>query len=204
MSPLYKLKSLRDDMESKDWSICSFIFNYKSNKYIVLVKRFVGNEKKSNEYALVKLNFLKSKQLGHELVVEANSKRLLTDAKTIREYFEIEYHENLGDILQQFTITLGNTIPSKMLENNTLEEKIAMVRSLSKSDSEDPNKIYCFAIKRNPKGRKRSIFNSNKTRILRPKLYEKLKNDLSLSFCYSKNKWDQKSDEELYKTFIMK
>lgn len=204
MSPLYKLKSLRDDMESKDWSICSFIFNYKSNEYIVLVKRFVGNEKKSNEYALVKLNFLKSKQLSHELVVEANSKRLLTDAKTIREYFGIEYYENLGDILQQFTITLGNAIPSKMLENNTLEEKRAMVRSLSKSDSEDPNKIYCFAIKRNPKGRKRSIFNSNKTRILRPKLYEKLKNDLSLSFCYSKNKWDEKSDEELYKTFIMK
>lgn len=43
---LDNLKALKDDMVCKNWTICSFIFNYKSIEYIVLVKRFVGKEKK--------------------------------------------------------------------------------------------------------------------------------------------------------------
>ncbi|EFO66313.1 hypothetical protein HMPREF9214_0315 [Lactobacillus iners LactinV 11V1-d] len=37
------------------------------------------------------------------MVCEANSHSLLVDTRTMREYFEIEYAENLGDILSQFT-----------------------------------------------------------------------------------------------------
>lgn len=48
-----------------------------------------------------------------------------------------------------------------------------MVNSLSQSDAEDPNKIYCFSVKRICK---RSPFNNNKARLLRPKLYKKITN----------------------------
>ena len=56
---LSNLKELKNDMVNKDWTICSFIFEYKEIEYIVLVKRFVGNEKRENQYALVKLHFMK-------------------------------------------------------------------------------------------------------------------------------------------------
>lgn len=50
---LSNLNELKNDMVSKNWTICSFLFRYKSVVYIVLVKRFVGKEKRVNQYALV-------------------------------------------------------------------------------------------------------------------------------------------------------
>lgn len=100
---LENLKSLKDDMVDKNWTIRSFIFCYKETEYIVLVKRFVGTEKRVNNYALVKLHFMKSDDLPDDLEIEANSRELIVDAKTLRHYFGIEYQENLGDILHQFT-----------------------------------------------------------------------------------------------------
>lgn len=47
-------------------SSSSFIFTYKRIEYIVLVKRFVGTEKRVNKYALVKLHFIKSKNLDDD------------------------------------------------------------------------------------------------------------------------------------------
>lgn len=48
------------------------------------------------------MHFIKSKNLDDDLQVEANSSGILIDARQLREYFEIEYNENLGDILQEF------------------------------------------------------------------------------------------------------
>ena len=56
-----------------------------------------------------------------------------------------------------------------------------MVEILSKSDSEDPNKIYCNRVGGN--NGSRSDFDSAKTKLLRPSLYnylEKLSNINSL------------------------
>lgn len=139
---LENLKLLKEDMIKNGWTICSFIFTYKRIEYIVLVKRFVGTEKRVNKYALVKLHFIKSKNLDDDLQVEANSSGILIDARQLREYFEIEYNENLGDILQEFIERLGTFIPTSIPSNVSEIEKNAMIQSLSKSDSEDPSKIY--------------------------------------------------------------
>lgn len=184
MRLLDNLKQLRDDMERKGWTICSFIFNYKETEYIVLVKRFVKTEKRINEYALVKLHFMKISDLSDGLQVEANRNGLIIEPRKLREYFGVEYKENLGDILQQFTERLGKVIPIHIPERVTEIEKKAMVRSLSISDSEDPNKIYCNKVRRNSEGGQRSEFNSDKTKLLRPSLFEHFCNDTSISFCY--------------------
>ena len=47
---LRNLKELKSDMVNKDWTICSFIFRYKGIEYIVLIKRFVGTEKRENPF----------------------------------------------------------------------------------------------------------------------------------------------------------
>ena len=77
-----------------------------------------------------------------------------------------------------------------------------MAVSLSHYDKEDANKIYCYKVIRNPKREdgtngRRSSFNDNKTRLLIPRLYEKLKDDPSISFCYSDDPTMEKSDEEI-------
>lgn len=181
---LDNLKELKTDMVNKGWTICSFIFKYKEIEYIVLVKRFVGTEKRENQYALVKLHFMKSADLSDDMEVEANSNRLLIDAQMLREYFGIKYADNLGDILKQFTERLGNAIPKTIPDVISDIERTAMVRSLSKSDSEDPNKIYCNKVKRNPNGGQRSEFNADKTKLLRTSLFEYFRNEPSISFCY--------------------
>ena len=198
---LENLKSLKDDMVDKNWTICSFIFCYKETEYIVLVKRFVGAEKRVNDYALVKLHFMKSADLKDDLEVEANSKRLLIDPKNLRLYFGIEYQENLGDILHQFTERLGQSIPTILPDKVTTAEKSAMVQSLSKSDSEDPNKIYCTKVRRNPNRGQRSEFNSDKTKLLRPELFEHFRNNTEISFCYSDDESKKNDDAIILRNF---
>lgn len=53
---LSKQKQLKREDEKNEWTITSFLFTYKSIKYVVFVRRFIGNVK--NPYALVKLNFI--------------------------------------------------------------------------------------------------------------------------------------------------
>ena len=198
---LENLRQLKEDMRNKGWTICSFLFKYKKIEYIVLVKRFVGTEKRIDKYALVKLHFMKANNLSDELQVEANVKKLIVDPKKLREYFGIVYRENLGNILQQFTENLGRVIPTKMSENSSKMEKSAMVRSLSKSDSEDPNKIYCNKVRRNRDGGQRSEFNSDKTRLLRPMLFREFCNDKSISFCYYADKEMENDDATIIRNF---
>lgn len=159
---LSNLKLLNDDMKNKGWIITSFTFRYKTINYIVLVKRFLSEEKRENKYSLVKLEFMKENDLEDSLLVEANSRQIFVDAKIFRQYFGIAYVPNLGDIFKQFYGIFGKSIPSTIKIVNTDFEKTAMVKSLSISDSEDPTKIYCTNVRRNPEGQKRSVFNSEK------------------------------------------
>lgn len=200
---LKNLKLLMADMKSKGWTICSFIFRYKNINYIVLVKRFVGTINRIDNYALVKLEFMKEMDLTDSLEVEANSKRLIIDVKSLREFFGIEYSCNLGNIINQFSDKLGKSIPINIKKDVTDIEKQAMVRSLSISDSEDPEKVFCTMIRRNPQGKKRSEFNSDKTKLLRNKLFECFKDDESISFCYSKEREKERDDNTILKNFSM-
>lgn len=198
---LSNLKSLKDDMVSKEWTICSFIFEYKKIEYIVLVKRFVRTEKRVNQYALVKLHFMKSNDLSDDLQVEANLRNLIVDAKTLRFYFGIEYSNNMGDILCQFTKRLGNVIPQIVPDTVSDIERKAMVNSLNRSDSEDPNKIYCNKVKRNPNGGQRSEFNADKTKLLRESLFKHFYNEPNVSFCYFAEQSMENDDATILKNF---
>ncbi|OOF40390.1 hypothetical protein BKK49_06075 [Rodentibacter rarus] len=198
---LDNLKLLKEDMVKKGWTICCLTFKYNNVNYIILVKRFVGQERRNNEYALVKLHFMKVNDLKDELIVEANSSGLIIDTKTLRTYFGIKYGDNLGEILRQFTNYLNSYIPREMPDPSEISEtdKMTMVNSLSRSDSQDPNKIYCYEARRS-RG-KRSEFNSDKTKLLRPTLFEYFKNDETISFYYSKKSYKEESDEKILLNF---
>ncbi len=198
---LDNLKELKKNMEENNWVICSFLFRYKEIEYIVLVKLFAANERRENTYALVKMQFIKHNNLNEELEIEANSLRLIIDRERFRNFFGIEYGFNPGDIIEQFTKRLGEEIPTIVPNNVSKAEKDAMVASLSKSDSEDPNKTYCYKVKRNSLGNKRSQYNSNKTRILRPELFKKFEDDPGISFCYTDDSSKENDDSTILYNF---
>lgn len=79
---------------------------------------------------------------------------------------------------------MNDFIPAKVPKSYFNDQKKAMIASLSKIASEDPNKIYCFAVKRAAKGSKRSEFNGNKAHLLRSSLFEKYKDDDSIAFAF--------------------
>ncbi|VWX36710.1 DUF6037 family protein [Exiguobacterium oxidotolerans] len=201
MNVFENLKSLKSDMQRNGWIIDSFLFKYKNQNFVVLIKLYEESARKP-EYALLKLEFLRNGKFSDSLDVPANSAGLLIDTKELRAYFNIEYSENLGDLLRQFNANLATFIPDTINEHKSISEIEAISNSLSKSDSDDPQKVYCYPVKRNSLKAngsfgERSIFNDNKARILREELYNKLncKNEKHLSFCFSKFPKHEKTDE---------
>jgi len=191
---------LKENMQRERWVIEAFTFEYKAINYVVLVKLYQENKNRP-KYALLETEFLKENKFENSLIIPVNVTGFMIDTKTLREFFAIEYSKNLGDILQQFTKYFSNFIPTKinLKKSDSLLQSIHI--SLSISDSEDPNKKYCFNIKRNPLGELRTLYNDNKTRILRPNLYDKFANERTISFCYTKDADKEKSDNEIILNF---
>ena len=187
-------------MTNIGWVIEAFPFNYKNCDYIVLAKLYQEGEKKP-KYALMKVDILKRNNIDERITAPVNTKGFLITPQLLREFFNIDYGENLGDILSQFNECFGKFIPTQVNLGKSQELIDAMISSLSKSDSEDPNKLYCYDVRRNPEGKKRTVFNDNKTRLLRSNLYVTFASDNSISFCYSANTNQEETDAEIITKF---
>lgn len=201
MNSLFEnFKSLKANMIENGWIIEAFNFNYKSVKYVVLAKLYSKEEKKP-KYALLKTEFINIDETNKTIEFPVNSNGFMADARTIREFFNIQYGENLGEIIQQFSSYFSNFIPLEINPSKPENLIKTMINSLSKSDSENPNKTYCYTVKRNPNKAQRTQFNDNKSRLLRPNLYARFKNECTISFCYSDQKNDERTDEEILFNF---
>ncbi len=200
MSVFENFKLLKMDMIDKGWVIEAFPFNYNNCDYIVLAKLYQEGEKKP-QYALMKVDILNRNNIDNRITVPVNTNGFLIEAQLLREFFNIDYAENLGDILRQFNEYFAHFIPTQLNLGKPQELIDVMIGSLSKSDSEDPNKLYCYDVRRNPKGQKRTPFNDNKTKLLRPSLYETFTNDPSISFCYSTDINHEETDAEIIAKF---
>jgi hypothetical protein len=206
---LENLKLLRDEMELLEWYMTIFEISYNKESYYVLVKRYHENKNKP-KYALVKLEFLRNSDLDDTFEVWANSQCIEGfDVKEFREYFNINYSSNLGDIVKQFTKCLGLQIPTKIKSEMIADRAYdILLKELSCADSEDPAKKYCYALRRNPQingvQTHRSVYNNQKAKMLRQSLYNRLfhnNDDLTISFCFSSNISDNKPDDEIIKNF---
>jgi Family of unknown function (DUF6037) len=200
MSVFESFKLLKADMIANGWAIEGFPFNYKDLDYIVLAKLYEKGEIKP-KYALLKIEILKSQNINERLISAVNANGFLIEPKLLREFFNIEYGENLGDILSQFNEYFAKFIPTQITLGKPPRIEEAMIASLSKSDSQDPKKRYCYGVRRNQDGRARTPFNDNKTRLLRPTLYQEFSADQSISFCYSIDTNDHKSDAVIIQNF---
>lgn len=205
MYPLENLRTLRTDMRSKRKEICGFSFRYKNSSYFVIVRLYREGETRP-KIALCELKFINKQNTRQTLTCPANVNRLLIEARTLREFFGIEYRKNLGEILRQFSQRFGKWIPTKTPDNYNDTDKVIFVESLSRSDSEDPSKIYCYGARHNAfrvdgQRMKRSQFNGTKTEILRSDLYKVLGGDESISFLYTAEAKREKTDSEILEAF---
>ncbi|MCL2543092.1 MAG: DUF6037 family protein [Nocardioidaceae bacterium] len=200
-APLQRLRVLRDELVARDWVIACFGFTYKQQHYFVLVERYVP-PRKAPDRMLVQLTFVDAHDPTRTLTAPANTVRIAVDAQELRVFLGISWSENLGDLLAQFYADLGRFVPMRPPEMLDAAARTVVLRELSAGDSEDPNKVYCIGVRRNTEradgtpGR-RSAYNSQKTDLLRPDLYKHLRDDPNLSFRYSTNAGDEKSDAEI-------
>lgn len=65
---------------------------------------------------------MKYNNIHDYLQVEVNSNSLLIETKKLREYFDIEYVYNFGEILKQFSKRLGKSILTEMPDIKEINE----------------------------------------------------------------------------------
>ena len=87
-------------MKERNWAVDAFLFQYKKKKYVVLVKLYSDGEKKDSKYAIVKLEFIKKGHSSENYRTYADLYKIcIADIKEFRKFFDIEYNENLGTLL---------------------------------------------------------------------------------------------------------
>ena len=193
---------LRDDLKSRGWCITAFQFCYNQIDYIVLFE-VLDKKIEKNQYYIALLTFLDLEN-NRDLKLRANSQSFDVDPREFREFFHIDYAPNLGDLFSQFYLRFNNYVP-QTYQTPTPEEREEIINQLNNRDHDNAN--YCFSVVRNGKSgtgkqKHRSIFNDNKTRLLRPDLYNYFKDDKTISFHYSNNPADEKSTNEIIKSFV--
>lgn len=202
-APLENLKVIRNELKAKNWAVDAFLFQYKKQEYVVLIKVYSAREKKDSKYAIVKLEFIKKRHKNENFCTYADLYKIhIPDMKSFREFFGIEYKENLGDVIQQFTQYFATFIPNQLISNKEMFLKTSITEYLNKTDSKSSTGIYCFDVKRNGVKKdgtpaQRSPENNQKAALLRPKLFQKLMDDTTISFCFSEVPTRENTDEDI-------
>ena len=196
------LPELLNDMNRLGWIIDSFPFEYNGKQTIVILTLYTLNERKPSEYAQVKLEFISQDDANHSIKAYADFYEV--NFNSVREFFDFFDINRLDgnrfrEIFINFSECFARVIPMQKVINKPLLERELIGR---RAEGNNPNAIYCFDVRRN--GRRsdgtpnsRSIENSNKAEMLRPELYHRYRHDPNLSFFFSDNPNEERTDEEI-------
>ena len=196
------LPLLLNDMNRLGWIIDSFPFEYNGKQTIVILTLYTLNERKPSEYAQVKLEFISQDDANHSIKAYADFYEV--HFNSVREFFDFFDINRLDgnrfrEIFINFSECFARVIPMQKVINKPLLERELIGR---RAEGNNPNAIYCFDVRRN--GRRsdgtpnsRSIENSNKAEMLRPELYHRYRHDPNLSFFFSDNPNEERTDEEI-------
>ena len=193
------LPKLLRSMEQQGWIIDSFLFRYKEEDYVVILKTYNEKERKPNKYAVAKLEFIKTSDVSNSIHAYCDFYEVqFSSVKEFINFFNIEIKNANRNLFLDFSKIFSKYIPNK--KDNRKPELFRKLQG-SRCEGNDPTAIYCYDVRRNGKtggsSNVRTIENSNKARTLRPFLYEKYKEDTNLSFFFSPNPEDSKSDGEI-------
>lgn len=193
------LPKLLKSMKQKDWIIDSFLFRYKEEDYAVILKTYNKKEIKPNNFAVAKLEFIKTSDASNSIHAYCDFYEVFFDSVAeFADFFNIEIKNANRNLFLDFSKIFSKYIPDKKVDNKS--ELLCKLQG-SRCEGNDPDSIYCYDVRRNGEtdgvSNVRTIENSNKARTLRPFLYGKYKEDTNLSFFFSPNPEDENSDEEI-------
>lgn len=193
------LPKLLKSMKQKDWIIDSFLFRYKKEDYAVILKTYNKKERKPNNFAVAKLEFIKTSDASSSIHAYCDFYEVYFDSVAeFADFFNIEIKNANRNLFLDFSKIFSKYIPDKKVDNKS--ELLCKLQG-SRCEGNDPDSIYCYDVRRNGEtdglSNVRTIENSNKARTLRPFLYGKYKEDTNLSFFFSPNPEDENSDEEI-------
>lgn len=196
------LPELLNDMNRLGWIIDSFPFEYNGKQTVVILTLYTLRERKPSAYAQVKLEFISQDDANHSIKAYADFYEVYFNSVTdFFDFFDINRLDGnkAREIFINFSECFARVIPMQKVINKPPLERELIGR---RAEGNNPNAIYCFDVRRN--GRRsdgtpnsRSIENSNKAEILRPELYHKYRHDLNLSFFFSDNPNEERTDEEI-------
>lgn len=195
------------DMTENDAFITSFSFKYKDADYICIVYRFDKDKGfvKKDKYAFVSVEFYRNYNLDTPLKIELNRRTFCyttrKDETFVAQYFGIDFSDFYRKEWVEFHSVLGKAIPVKINIHCSEKEKRFQLEFYSKKCGESSDKLYCYGVRRNNIERQRRLFNLEKTRLLRPSLFNWFKQDHHISFLYSENPAQEKDDATILKQF---
>lgn len=206
------LRAVVKEMKDAEAVVYPCFVTYKSQRYIMTIIRFDKNEQ-HGKYEIAHLMFVKDGTMNPQLLVTVDNYRLHGPTKEIREFFDIKFDKNnLGTLFATLYQSLSRQLPTDY-NGNALQNPILKNTSLTvlnqRSPSNEKDKWYGNHIMRLPvdkqgKHQHRSDYNSQKTKLLYPKIYDKLfKKDKTISLCYYDKKALQKKEEDILRTFAV-
>lgn len=205
MPIINNIGALKQNLRENGWHMTAFEFEYKKIEYDVLFEDIDNLQKKKNAYASVRLTFIDITNPNRSYTVEANQCQMFFSPREFREYFGIEYSDNLGDVFKQFYNRFVGFVPAVANEHLNNRQNNEIDRALAQNGTRDPNAIYCYDARRlgvkEGKQMHRSIFISNLTKRKKPDLYAYFEDELTVTFFYSPDPKKELSSIEIINNF---
>lgn len=211
--PLPNVTKLRNSLREAGYYITAFAFEFNHVESFVLFEdaRILGREAK---YVSAVLTFRDLLDSNRFVEVTANAGGIDLNNSNKRDFykfFHVQYGE-FNNFWQQFNEKLNSVIPPIFYKPIDKSIVNAVIHQLGKRNNEpDPNAIYCYSAFRLPVDSRtnlqmhRTAFMDQKTRMLRPRLYECIhaEIDQSVTFRYTADPTRELSDEEILRQFAL-
>lgn len=193
---LPSLKDLLNSLRENDWYVTAFSFRFNGHEYVVVFEdlRQIG---KGSQYYAVCLTFLDINDENHKLKVLTNVSGFDISNQKILNFFEIRGNGLCGNPTFILYRALNIAIPNHYVPIARTQHKYVL-DAIQKRDNDSGR--CCYKVRRNGKGidgtqKYRTAENTAKTKLLRPTLFDLVRNDKELSFCYRKE--NELSDAEI-------
>ena len=201
------LPLLLNDMKQSGWTIDAFGFRYKEQSYTVILQLYGEDTRKPSQYAQAALEFCREEDLSASI-------RAWLDFYEVRffgtddfcRFFGVVPGTAMRDLFQDFSEIFANSIPTK---RNTRPTPVQREQMLRRCEGDNPDAIYCYGIFRNglsPSGEQkhRRTENGNKAALACPLLWEKLREDDTISFCFTDDVTRLRSEAEILQQYLKK
>ena len=209
MPILANLHQLRDLMRTNDIAVYTYRYEYNNVNCFIAICLLTEDDKKlvSTKYALIRIRFMKTNNLGDYIDCYANSNKIDNNINEIRKFFNIPWN-NDGFILwlNRFYEHFNNHIPHELfLMDDELQN--VTIRTVCAHEGRDPNRIYRHHLLRhlkdeNGKCKHRTEYNSQLAAWKFPHLYDNYRNDKTVSFAFTDNPAEEVSEEYALAQFI--